>query len=118
MPNPGIKFDKNDTRGRMINLPQIKSSFSSKAVKLREQSLWCHGGKLFNSLPIILRNSNDSIDIFKKNLDSFICNIPDHPVTPELAPEPLNQFTCKNSNSLVDWISLLKLGDRREHIKI
>ena len=99
----------------MIILPKIKSSFSSKAVNLREQSLWCHGGKLFNSLPIKLRNSNDSIDIFKKNLDTFISEIPDHPATPDLAPEPLNQFTCKNSNSLVHWISFLKLGDRRDH---
>ena len=97
----------------MVQLPPIKSTYSAKAIKMREQSLGCHGGNLFSSLPITLRNCNDSIDIFKRNLDIFLKEIPDHPATPDLAPEPMNRFTCKNSNSLTDWIPLLQLGDRR-----
>ena len=88
------------------------STYSAKAINMREQSLWCHGGKLFNSLPLTLRNCTDLLEVFKKNLDLFICNILDHPATPDLTPEPLNPFTCKNSNSLTDGIKLLKLGDR------
>ena len=113
VPNPGIKFDTNCTRGQMIILPPIKTSHSTKAVNMREQSLWCHGGKLFNALPINIRNCTDSLDIFKKNLDSFLCKIPDHPATPDLAPEPINPITCRNSNLLVDWINFLKIGNRR-----
>ena len=117
VPNPGIKFDTNATRGRIIIFPKIMSTYSAKAINMREQSLWYLGGKLVNSLPITLRNCTDSLEVFKKNLDLFICNIPDHPATPDLTPEPLNPFTCKNSNSLRDWIKLLKLGDRRLYIE-
>ena len=118
VPNPGIKFDTNNTRGRIINIPRISSSYSTTSKKMREQSLWCHGGKLFNSLPIELRNCTESLNIFKKNLDLFLCKIPDHPATPDLTPEPLNHATCKNSNSLVDWINFLKLGIRRMYTEI
>merc|ERR1712208_12441 len=117
VPNPGILIDKSSTRGRVIMLPKIKSTYTAKVRNMREQSLWCHGGKLFNSLPINIRNCTDSLETFKKELDLFISNIPDHPATPDLTPEPLNPFTCKNSNSLIDWIKHLKLGDRREDLE-
>jgi len=33
VPNPGIKFDTNNTRGRIINIPRIKSSYSTTSKK-------------------------------------------------------------------------------------
>ena len=118
VPNPGISYSNNDTRGRMINIPNIKYFCSSKAKQMREQSLGYHGGNMFNLLPIELRNCHDSLEIFKTKLDAFLADIPDQPLSTGLYPEPINQTTMKHSNSLVDWIRYLKLNTRRGSIPV
>ena len=35
----------------------------------------------------------------------FLKDIPDCPMTPDLTPDPINRLSCKNSNSLFDWIT-------------
>ena len=82
----------------MINIPQITYSNSSIAKQMREQSLWYHGGNMFNMLPISLRNCCDSLDIFKSKLDDFLKDIPDQPLSTGLIPQPINQITNKHSN--------------------
>merc|ERR1712030_191861 len=65
VPNPGILFDSNITRGRMVTINKPNSNYPSKAIKMRDQSLWTHGGNLFNILPANIRNCTESLEIFK-----------------------------------------------------
>ena len=116
VPNYGLKWDTNIRRGRVVILPQIKSTFSSKAKELREQSLIMHGGRIFIMLPHDFRNWTGSKDQFKVKLDQFLKDIPDQPASPGLIPEPVSSISCKNSNSLTDWIPHLKLQDRRPDV--
>ena len=113
VPNFGITWDSNTRRGRNIVLPIQKSTCPPKARELREQSLQVHGGNLFNCLPHDIRNFTGEKDIFKTKLDGFLNDIPDQPTENGLLPEPVSPITCKNSNSLVDWIKHLGLTDRR-----
>ena len=113
VPNPGIKYDHNVVRGRVIIIPGIMSQSSTLAKRMREQSLTVQGGKLFNSLPVSLRNCTVSLEIFKQNLDIFLQQIPDRPITPSLTPSAMDQTSCKPSNSIIHWISSLRLTHRR-----
>ena len=51
--------------------------------------------------------------IFKTSLDTFLEQIPDHPVSPGLTPVPIDPVSNKHSNSLYDWLRYLKLSDRK-----
>ena len=100
----------------MVIIPTQKSKVPSYVKTLREQSLTFHGGSLFNSLPHNIRAWTGSKECFKKKLDEFLTNIPDHPYAPGLVPEPVCSITCKNSNSITDWVRYLKIGERRPEI--
>ena len=113
VPNPGIEWDSNVSRGRIVKIPTIKSSYSIKAKNMREQSLGVHGGKLFNSLPVDIRNCTESLDVFKKILDTLLKDIPDKPVCSGVFPDLIDPSTCKNSNSIIHWVLYLKLANRR-----
>ena len=83
---------------------------------MRDQSLVVHRGNIFNLLPVDLRNWSGSNDSFKEKLDFFIKDIPDCPQTPDLTPDPINRLSCKNSNSLLDWILHCNLTKRRPEV--
>ena len=116
VPNFGIEWTVNSSRGRMITIPQCKSSYSSLAKTMREQSITVHRGKIFNLLPYDIRNWDGSKETFKLKLDEFLTNIPDHPRTNDLIPAPMNRISTLHSNSIYDWILHLKLVDRRPEI--
>ena len=116
VPNFGLTWDTNVRRGRIVIIPPSKSAHTARARALREQSLAVHGGRIFNLLPVELRNWTGSKDGFKTKLDAFLGNIPDQPACSRLTPAPTNSVTCKSSNSLTDWIPHLKLSDRRPGI--
>ena len=42
----------------------------------------------------------------------FLKDIPDCPMTPDLTPDPINRLSCKNSNSLFDWILHLNMTEK------
>ena len=110
--NFGLKWNWNERRGRMVDLP--KRAKNSLGNKLREQTLSVRGGRVFNSLPIYLRNCTDvSLDVFKQRLDTFLTLIPDHPYIHGMYLEPTDTITGKQSNNIQDWILYLNLGDRR-----
>ena len=71
---------------------------------MRDQSLVVHGGNIFNLLPVSLRDWSGTKESFKEKLDLFLTDIPDLPLTPGLTPDPINRLSCKNSNSLFNWI--------------
>ena len=59
---------------------QIVASSSTLAKKARETSIGVKGAKIFNLLPVEVRNiDSDNVDIFKSELDSFLSHIPDQP---------------------------------------
>ena len=105
VPNCGINSDKNIKRGQMCTLPKISKNARQSVKSLREQKLQVHGAKLFNKHPWELRNlKNCDVTIFKENLDKFLSQIPDNPVSGDLVPIPCEQMTRNLSNSLLEWI--------------
>ena len=79
----------------------IPSSAHSKVRLARERSLGVHGAKLFNVLPVHLRNENSGdFPLFKNHLDIFLSTVPDQPTTPGLVRAAV-------SNSLLEQVPLL-----------
>ena len=67
-------------RGRTALPRQVIASSSNLVKKARESSIGVKGAKLFNLLPVEVRNINsDNVDTFKCALDSFLFYIPDQP---------------------------------------
>ena len=116
VPNFGLHRDSNHRRGRMIHIKKYRSNSTTQAKNLIDQSLGVHGGGLFNLLPVDIRNFEGSTDNFKMRLDEFLNNIPDKPQCEGLHPDPINSRTCKNSNTLMDWVPYLNIRDRRLHM--
>jgi len=116
VPNFGLEWLENGRNGRMVTIPKSRYYHSSIARKMRDQSIMVHGGQIFNILPHEIRNWTQNLEGFKKKLDKFLELIPDQPAIPGLVPEPVNCINCRNSNSLYDWITHLKLSDRRPDI--
>ena len=76
----------------------IKLNSPAKVRNAREQSLAVHGARLFNLLPVNLRNENSGdMDLFKNHLDIFLSTVPDQPTTAGLT-------RAATSNSLLEQI--------------
>ena len=116
VPNVGISWTISETRGKMITIPKSKSNYSAIAKNMRDQSISVHGGRIFNLLPHDIRNWSGTKDGFKEKLDMFLSVIPDQPKTQDLNPIPVNRLSCRNSNSLFDWILFLNISDRRPEV--
>ena len=99
-----LKFTSTDgRRGRTVIPHAIVNTSPASVRKARESSLGVRGAKLFNLLPLNLRNLNSScVDTFKKNLDDFLSNIPDQPTVSGLGRPA-------DTNSLLHQIPLLNL---------
>ena len=111
VPNYGIQWTW-DSKGRVLSIPRNNHKNTPIAIKMRDQSLIVHGGRIFNILSSALRNFTGTKETFKTKLDIFMTKIPDQPACPGLTPAPIDPITCNNSNSLYEWIRHLKLSDR------
>ena len=92
-------------RGRTALPRNVVQSSSSLVKKARESSIGVKGARIFNLLPAHIRNiSSDNVDEFKKNLDSFLSDIPDQPT-----------IACRGraaeTNSLLHQIPLFMLNN-------
>ena len=97
-----INWQWSDRRGRMAIPNNVPASANSKVKLARERSLGVHGAKLFNVLPIHLRNENSGdFPLFKNHLDIFLSMVPDQPTTPGLVRAAV-------SNSLLEQVPLLQ----------
>ena len=104
-PNCGIEENSNKEKGRKIKIPTLKS----KARTIRESSFQVHGARLFNSLPLEIRNQKKcSVEDFKTKLDTFLSKIPDQPKIGDLIPPAQNINTGNHSNSIVDQVRYLR----------
>ena len=88
-------------RGRSIKPKTIVKSAPLSVRRARESSLAVKGAKIFNLLPVSIRNMNtDHIETFKSNLDSFLNQVPDQPTVAGLP-------RAAQSNSLLHQIPML-----------
>merc|ERR1712105_47157 len=74
VPSMGVSIsnDSNHRLGRKLNVPRYKS-------KIKQDSFAVRGPESFNSLPLVLRNMECSMETFKTKLDEFLSIIPDKP---------------------------------------
>ena len=99
VPNFGVKIAYNKRTGRHCTIPIIKPSASCRTRNLRYNSMAVHGPRLFNGLPVSLRNMTEcSVDVFKRALDNFLETIPDQPRVPGLT-----KYCVRGGNSLTDY---------------
>ena len=74
-----------DRCGRKCRIPEIKQSAPCRIKTMRYSSLAYDGPKLFNCLPLNIRNiTKCSVEQFKTELDKFLAEIPDQPLIPKL----------------------------------
>ena len=87
-------------RGRLAVLrPHVRTA-PAKVVRARESSLGAKGCRLFNLLPVDLRNLKGcSVNCFKSNLDKFLATVPDEPTTVGLT-------RAAETNSLIDQLAM------------
>ena len=69
--------------GRKCVIPPIPKQATTGVQSLREGSLCVNGARLFNMLPLEIRNlSNVDLPVFKSKLDEFLATIADEPLSP------------------------------------
>lgn len=108
VPNCNIRTYNSGRRGRLCAIPPLVSSSSCRSKSIRENSFQINGPKLFNCLPVKVREiSNCSVDTFKFNLDSILSVIPDEPRCDNLIPRSVCIYTSKPSNSIIDQIRII-----------
>ena len=83
--NPGVVFEYNP-RTKLRAIPSNNTNINTKVRRMRETSFFNIAPRLFNTLPISLRelevssnSEKDSIETFKRKLDKHLANIPDLP---------------------------------------
>ena len=88
--------------GRKCNSPLIKNNAPSEIKNIRYACLSVKGPRLFNILPVELRNlKNISVKAFKRTLDRYLATVPDEPLIPGYTA-----MRRADSNSLLDMISV------------
>ena len=96
-----VTWQYSERRGRYAIPVKIQRNAPLKVRKAREQSLSYHGVRLFNLLPVWLRNENcGDFDLFKNHLDIFLSQIPDQPTVSGLV-------RAAQTNSLLDQVPLV-----------
>ena len=99
-----IQFTTDQSRRGRCIIPKTISKTAPAVVKrARESSIAVKGAKLFNLLPVTIRNLNsDHVETFKCNLDAFLSQVPDQPT---IGTQP----RAAETNSLLHQIPLFNL---------
>ena len=103
VPQCGISVatSQESRRGRTLSIPPLTGT--RMAIRtLREKSFQVEAPRLFNSLPLELRNMDCSLATFKLHLDLYLQQLPDQPAIPG-SPPGAQDYTGNPSNSLKDW---------------
>ena len=88
VPDLGLvrKTSKDPTRaGSSLQPIKLRAKICSIKTKL-QNSILHQGVKVFNSLPQYIRDIPADLPAFKKELDSFLQNVPDQPAVPGFVP--------------------------------
>ena len=107
LPTNPIQVKYSDRRGRSCAIPKLNSRLcSAKINTIRENSFSIQGPKLFNCLPVKIRNvTGVSVETFKHHLDKLLTNIPDQPGVPGYAGS-----RAAATNSITDQIRYSGVG--------
>ena len=92
----------NARRGLLCRVPAIIRDARASIVTLRESSFAIRAPRLFNILPMSIREYVGSVEGFKYNLDCFLQKIPDEPSAP-------HYVSSAASNCLIDQVARLRL---------
>ena len=115
-PNCGITWYTSETSGRFCNVSRSPHYSSDKIKTIRSHSFQTRAPALFNSLPFKLRSmSGCSVNSFKNHLDHFLNLIPDTPLAQKYFPKPLDWYSARPSNGIIDWIKLMGLPIRHPY---
>ena len=69
-----------ERKGRMCKIPPLNTRSSQRIQTIKENTLAINGPRLFNTLPLKIREkTNVSVDSFKNVLDKYLSLIPDEP---------------------------------------
>ena len=85
VPNPGITWcSVNTRRGRLIDVPHLNCVTSHKGSTLKYNSFRFTCARLFNYLPLYIRNFEyegdvNAMNVLKPKLDTFLRTLPDEP---------------------------------------
>ena len=110
-PNCGLEWTYSEKYGYNFKIPNFGKYFKSQ----RQQSFQYMGPLLFNALPVSLRKHDIlSSAHWKMDLDIFLQQIPDYPITSKYTSGFCDVFTSKPTNSLIKWIPHLGLSNRRD----
>ena len=96
-----IRTEYSARRGRICVVPGLNTLALASVTSRIEASLPVRGPKLFNCLPVNIRNFDGSADTFKSRLDRFLSSVPDQPCMPAYQ-QPAS------SNSIIDQLSALR----------
>ena len=107
VPNIGLKWQTRDCS--KLTYPKTFGS-KGRARTLQKNALNWEGVKLFNSLPKYIRTWKGTPLSFKDTLDKFLQLIPDQPDVTGDKPGG-RTVTGDCSNSVTDWLRVLKLND-------
>jgi hypothetical protein len=100
--------------GRMCVVNTGLKTASTQAKKLRSFCFQTVGAKLFNSLPLKLRDKqNVTLDTWKSLLDAHLATLPDKPLGCGAVPEATDPLTARPSNSILHWQQLYSKNNRR-----
>ena len=112
-----IQSYRNERIGTLCKIPVVASTAPCTIKTIRSSSLPFKGPRLFNKLPMNVRNiSGCDTVIFKRELDKYLTTIPDQPLIPGLT-----KYRRIESNSVADWASspyLLTQDTQRQRKKI
>ena len=76
----GVQTKYHIRRGRHCVVPKVNTQASQAVQSLRYASFAVHAPRLFNILPLHIRNTTGcSIDTFKRKLDAYLATVPDEP---------------------------------------
>ena len=78
-----VPFITSERRGRTIVPHQVIARAPAAVRRARESSLSVKGARIFNLLPVTIRNiDSENVQTFKTELDKFLSLVPDQPTIP------------------------------------
>ena len=98
----GIKVQRSyESRGgRLCEVPAVNRQASAAVQQMRYSSFGIMGPKLFNAMPLELRNCTDCpLEIFKCRLDKYLRTVPDEPLV-----SGYTMYRRSDSNSLTHMV--------------
>ena len=101
--NLRLRWEHRGRRGLMCDIPLLNRGAMARYKTLKDNSLCVRGPRLYNCLPIHMRDENISFVRFKRRLDEFLAEVPDKPSLPGT-----NYSQLARSNSIEDQLEVLR----------